>query len=114
MKLKVSILLIWLLPLSILTAQNSGSLFSDIKAQQVGDVLSVILAESAYAAQESKSNSESNSDTKINASASGNIASFLPVFGGNGSLESRYKGSQGTQQKDKLTGRLTVRITENM
>ena len=98
--------------LSVLQAQNPVSLYSDIKAHQVGDVLSVVLAENAYAVQEFKNSSSSNSDTKIEAASSGNLANFLPVFGGSGSYESNYKGNNGSQQKDRLTGRLTVRIVE--
>ncbi len=97
---------------NLLLAQNPVSLYTDIKAHQVGDVLSVVLAENAYAVQEFKSNSNSNSETKINAASSGNLANFLPVFGGSGTYDSNYKGNNSAQQKDRLTGRLTVRIVE--
>ncbi len=68
--------------------------------------------ENAYAVQEHKSNNSSNSSNKIGAAASGNIADFLPVFGGSSNMDSDYKGTNGSQQKDRLTGRLTVRIVE--
>ncbi|KAA3617594.1 MAG: hypothetical protein D8M58_01455 [Calditrichaeota bacterium] len=98
-----------LLSINILSAQ---SLYSDLKAHEVGDILSVVIVESANASRESSSNSNSNSDMKMDASANGNIASFLPIFGGGSSLSSSYDGGDGTEQKEKLTGRITVRITE--
>jgi len=93
-------------------AQSPISMYSDIKAHEVGDVLSVVLAEYAYAVQEFKNNSTSNSQSKINAASSGNLANFLPVFGGSGVYDSKYDGTAGSQQKDRLSGRLTVRIVE--
>ena len=110
---RISILIIVLfVSVSGIFAQALPSLYADIKARNVGDVLSVILEENAYAVQEFKNNSRTNSDTKIAASSSGNIADFLPSFGGNGSYGSDYTGSDGSQQKDRLSGRLTVRIIE--
>ena len=95
-------------------AQGNSSLFSDIKAHQVGDVLSVIIMENANASRETKSKSRSSSEAGIEAGSKGNIANFLPVFGGNGKINSDYSGEDGTQQNDRITGRITVRIVERM
>ncbi len=97
---------------AILHSALAQSLFSDMKAAAVGDVLSVIIAENANASQQSKSSSSSDTDMSLNAAASGNVANFLPVFGGSSSMGSSYKGEDGTQQNDKLTGRISVRIIE--
>jgi len=91
---------------------QAQSLYADVKARVVGDVLSVIIVESANASQESKSKNRSDSDMKANASVSGNVTDFLPVFGANSSYGSSYNGSNGSEQKDRLTGKITVRITE--
>jgi flagellar L-ring protein precursor FlgH len=93
----------------ILSAQ---SLYTDIKAHEVGDVLSVVIVENANASRESSSKSKSKSDMNVDASANGNIASFLPIFGGGSSLSSSYDGGDGTEQRERLSGRITVRITE--
>lgn len=89
-----------------------GSLYTDLKAMQVGDVLSVIIVENANASRESSSQSKSKSQMDLEASTSGNVADFLPLFGGSSSMSTSYDGGDGTQQKDQLTGRITVRITE--
>ena len=89
-----------------------SSLYSDLKAREIGDILSVVIVENANATRESKSQSRSNSDMSVDASAAGNVADFLPLFGGSSSLSSSYNGGEGTEQNERLTGRITVRITE--
>lgn len=101
-----------LVAVQVTLGQDVGSLYADIKAAEVGDVLSVIIVETANASRESKSNSTSQSDMKVGASTSGNIVDFLPVFGGGSELSSNYTGADGTEQKDRLTGRITVMIVE--
>jgi len=105
--------IIFLLAVIILTGSLNGqSLYSDIKAHAIGDVLSVIIEESANANRESKSSSSSNSKMNADASASGNVADFLPILGGSTSLSTSYDGDDGTAQADRLNGRITVQITE--
>ncbi len=94
------------------SAQTITSLYSDIKAHQVGDVLSVIIVEKANATRQSKSNSKLRSETGVEAKSSGNIADFLPVFGGSGSFDSKHQDEDGSAQSDRLTGRISVRIVE--
>jgi len=110
---KIILVLVLILSQILLSyAQMPPSLFTDIKATNVGDVLSVILSENAYASQEYKNTSNTNSGTEFGASSGGNLANFLPVFSGSGSYDSGTKSEDGSQQKDRLSGRLTVRITE--
>lgn len=103
----IGLLLLWSAALS-----GQNSLYSDIKARKVGDVISVIIAESANASRESSRKNNSSNKMDVTAKASGNVASFLPLFGGSSSLGTSYDGKDGTAQKDKLTGRMTVRIVE--
>ncbi len=88
------------------------SLFADMKAAKVGDVLTVIIVENANASRTSKSNSSSATNMSLDAAAKGNVAKFLPVFGGSSSMGSNYKGQDGTEQNDRLNGRISVRIIE--
>ncbi len=101
------LMFLWIASLS-----GQSSLYSDIKAHKVGDVVSVIIVESANASRESSRKNNSNNKVDVAAKASGNVASFLPLFGGSSSLGTSYNGNDGTAQKDKLTGRMTVRIVE--
>lgn len=108
--MRTIILILGLIAFSM--AQGIPSLYSDIKAHQVGDVLSVIIVENANASRQSKSDSKLSSEIGMDAKSSGNIADFLPVFGGSGSFNSRHQGQDGTAQSDRLTGRISVRIVE--
>lgn len=101
-----------LVSLNFYNLQAQTSLFTDMKARQVGDVLTVIIVENANASRVSKSNSSSATDVKLDAAAKGNVANFLPVFGGSSSMGSNYKGQDGTEQNDRLQGKISVRIIE--
>ncbi len=108
----VMLFLTLILGMNLLGAQDIASLYTDIKAHQVGDVLSVILVERSNASRESKSNSQLNSQIGMQAGSKGNITDFLPVFGGSGSFNSKHNGQDNTSQSDRLTGRMAVRIVE--
>ncbi len=106
------IILVVIAGFTCLKAQTISSLYTDIKAHQVGDVLSVVIVERSNASRESKSNSQLNSEIGMDAGSKGNIANFLPVFGGSGSFNSKNNGQDATSQNDRLTGRLAVRIVK--
>lgn len=93
-------------------AQTVPSLFSDIKAREVGDVLSVIIVENANASRESNANSATRTGFDVNAGTSGNLADFLPVFGGSSDMATTADNKDQTAQKERLTGRISVRIVE--
>jgi flagellar L-ring protein precursor FlgH len=89
-----------------------NSLYSDVRARQVGDVLTVLISESTSGSSISKNNSSHNSGFDLKASASGSIAASNPSFGGSAGIGSDYAGQNGAEQKDKLLGMVTVRIME--
>ena len=92
--------------------QLSRSLFTDVKAHQVGDVVLVLIVETANASRESKVNSSSNSDIGLSGSVSGTLTNFLPMFGTEASVDNSHNGSEGTEQKERLTGKITATIVE--
>jgi flagellar L-ring protein precursor FlgH len=88
------------------------SIFSDVKAHAIGDVVTVLVVENANASRESKVNSSGSSNLAANGSVTGTLTDYLPVFGLSNSLSSSHDGSEGTEQKDKLTGKISARIVE--
>lgn len=91
------------------------SIYSDVKAHSVGDVVTVLIVETANASRESKKNSSSNSDVSAGGSVTGDLGTlmgFLPLFGASGSISNSYDGSDGTEQKDRLTGKISATIIE--
>lgn len=105
---KIILSLLIFLPFPLL----AQSLYSDYKAHQVGDIISVVIVENANASRESSSASKSNAEMEMGASTSGNVADFLPLFGGKSKLSSDYDTGDESAQKEKLTGRISVRIVE--
>ncbi len=95
------------------TKQFSGySLYADVKAHLVGDIITVLIVETSNASRESKVNSSSKSDMAIDGGVTGSLTSFLPLFGAASNIENSQGGTEGTEQKDRLTGKISATITE--
>ncbi len=97
-----------------LAAQGFPSLYADVKARGIGDVVTVLIVEQANASRESSVNNSSRADASAESSVSGNLSNFLPVFGARGSTSTSFDGNEGTKQKEQLTGKITATIVEDM
>ncbi|MFQ6613996.1 MAG: flagellar basal body L-ring protein FlgH, partial [Fidelibacterota bacterium] len=97
-------------------SMNTGakSLYADVKAHNIGDVVMVLISETANAAQESKVNNSQKSSASANGGISGNLTSFLPLFGASTDLANSHNGTAGTQQKDQLKGKMTATIVDKL
>lgn len=93
---------------------TSNSLYSDVKGHNVGDLITVLIVEDVNASRESKVNSSMESSTSAGGSVSGNLTDFLPLFGASSDLKNSHDGSEGTQQREKLTGKISVTIVEKL
>ncbi len=107
----------WLVAGGLATAQDyapyqAPSLYSDIKARSVGDVVTILVVEATSGARESNINSSSEAAVEASGSLSGNLTSFLPLFGASSQFGSQYDGNESTTQKDLLTGKITAVVTE--
>ena len=109
---KLAMILTLLAIVGLAHAQDGFSLYSDIKAHDVGEVITVLVVENASARQESNSNSRSNSSVTADGSLAGTFAEFLPVFGASSVLSSDIDKNNGSRQEDRLSGKITARITE--
>jgi flagellar L-ring protein precursor FlgH len=85
-----------------------GSLYSNLKAYKVGDVVTVIIKE------ESSASSNSKTDTKIKSEMSSGpgmgTLDFISLWGLDS--ENKYKGDAKTQRSGQLIARISVRIVE--
>ncbi len=113
---QLSVIFLILISSATLSAQafqgTSNSMFSDIKAHSVGDVITVIVVEETKAEQDSRVESSSKSAMGAEGKTSGNILSFLPLFGTSSTINNEYDGKQGTEQQEKLLGKVTATIME--
>lgn len=90
------------------------SLFSDVSAKRVGDVITVVLDENTNASKQSSTTTskESSANTTIPTL----LGRVLPIPGG-GALAgaesgSDFKGQGDSSQSNRLTGRITVTVSE--
>lgn len=89
------------------------SMYSDIKAHKVGDIITVLIVENANAINESKIDNSSQSNVGTQGSVDGNLTKFLPVFGAKSALSQSHKGSADARQQNRLTGKISATIVEN-
>ncbi len=90
------------------------SLYADRKARGVGDVVTVLITESANAARQSQVQKADDNVVDAAGSISGNLLQFLPVFGLGSKIKTGSNSKEGTAQKDLLTGRISAVITAEM
>ena len=87
------------------------SLFSDVKAKKIGDVLSVIIAESNSASKDATTSSkkQNKADAKGEA-ATGALKGLFPGMSGSVDMSGQFNGQGTTARNGKLNSRLSVKI----
>lgn len=88
------------------TEGGLGNLFADRKAFQVGDVIHIVVTESASASQNMTDANASSSTARVGPGA-GKL-SFLPLWGYGGDISAQAKGT--TTRSDTLTARLAATV----
>lgn len=88
---------------------NSVSIYSDVRAQQVGDLVTLIIAEQTRAEQNAQTNTGQESNVNFGPGI-GALASFIPELRVGGGDSARAGGS--TTRGGSLVARMTTRITE--
>ncbi len=106
------VLLLLHVSIALLMAQSGMSLYTDIKAHLIGEVVTVLVVENASARQESNVSTRSNASVNADGSLAGTFAEFLPVFGASSVLSSDIDNSNGSDQQDRLSGKITATIIE--
>lgn len=91
---------------------KNSSLYTDIKAHGVGDIVTILIIESTTGSQQSNLKASGKSSLKADGSVTGNLTSVLPLLGASSSFENSQTNQAGTAQKDGLTGKLTAVVTE--
>jgi flagellar L-ring protein precursor FlgH len=90
--------------------ESGRSLVSNMKAHKVGDIITILITETATANATSKTNSNEKSEM-----SGGPGLGFLDVLDAWGlDTESKYTGDGRTQRTGNLSANITVRIAEEM
>ena len=103
-----------LLPFSLkVRGQDFGkgqSLYSDIKAHQVGDVLTVLIVEQNRASNQVETKTEKS--TKISTAGGPGIGSldFIPMFGGKADNSNKFDGKGENIRAGNIRARITVTV----
>jgi len=108
----IKTLLILFVAATLAVGQSGMSLYTDIKAHLVGEVVTVLVVENASARQQSNVSTRSNASVNADGSLAGTFAEFLPVFGASSVLSSDIDNSNGSEQQDRLSGKITATIIE--
>ncbi|HHY47240.1 MAG TPA: flagellar basal body L-ring protein FlgH [Firmicutes bacterium] len=89
-------------------SDGTPSLFSDHKARDVGDVLTVLIVERAIASN--KAQTTSGNDAGLSFAQGTGLLSFLPEAGLG--VNSDFRGSKSTTRSGNLVAKMTARVIE--
>lgn len=108
------ILFLTLLSSGLAMGQSAGhqSLYQDVKANRIGDVITVILKENISGTSDTDSRSHSATSGSADASLSGNLNNFLPMFGGSSSVNYNSDDQNRASSRQLLRGHVSVRVED--
>jgi flagellar L-ring protein precursor FlgH len=89
---------------------RSRSMFTDIKAFEVGDLITVIIAENSRASNKAKTTTEKKTEAGTEGTAGLGPLDFIPLWGASGQDELKYDGKGQTEKSGSLQARMTVRV----
>lgn len=93
-------------------AQAQNSMYTDNKANRVGDILTVVLQENISGSTSSDAENTSTSDAGAGGSLSGNFLPFQPTFGGDVEVNYNSDEQMTTNQGQLLEGYMSVEVTQ--
>ena len=110
------IIVLLLLPFGLkLKGQDFGagqSLFSDIKAHKVGDILTVLIVEQNRASSQVETKTEKSTETKTSGGPGIGTLDFIPMFGVEGSNENTFDGKGENIRQGTIRAKMSVTVIE--
>ncbi|MDG5766723.1 flagellar basal body L-ring protein FlgH [Balneolales bacterium ANBcel1] len=101
-----------LLLASALPSSAQHSLYRDVKANQIGDIITVVLMENISGSSTSDSRQTSSTSGQASGSTSSNFLPFEPYFGTDASVGYNSDDRNLANQRQLLQGHMSVQITE--
>jgi flagellar L-ring protein FlgH len=89
---------------------QSTSLFSDIKAHKVGDLLTVNIYENTQATQKSESKQEKAGKFSVEGGPGSGILDFIPLFGASGENKNSFDGKGENLRNRDLRAKMSVSV----
>ena len=93
-------------------ATGQHSLYRDVKANQVGDIITVVLMENISGSTNTDMRRSSSTGGQASGSASSNFLPFEPYFGTDASVDYNADESNLSNSRQLLEGYLSVQITD--
>lgn len=94
------------------TSAQQRSLYNDIRAHNVGDVITVVLTENISGSSSTNASTSSNTNGSAKSGISSNFVPFEPVFGADAQMTYDSDERIRADQQQLLRGTLSVRIQE--
>ena len=89
---------------------QSSSLFTDIKANRVGDILTVLIYEYSNASSQAETKTKKSGEFSTSGGPGSGALRFIPIFGANGENESAHNGKGENLRSQSLRGKMTVTV----
>ncbi len=96
-----------------LTSKRFISLFSDKKAFNQGDIVTILLMEFTSGSNEATTNSKFENQMELSSSGAGSM-DFIPGLGFSGGLSSDQKSNGGTTRQGSLKGKVSAQIIDEL
>jgi flagellar L-ring protein precursor FlgH len=91
---------------------QAQSLFTDIKANKVGDILTVLIYESSRAQQRVETKTEKSTEMSTSGGPGIGSLDFIPLFGAKASNENTFDGKGENTRNGSLRAKMTVTVME--
>ena len=89
------------------------SIYADVKAKKIGDILTVIISESNSGSKSAQTNSNKQDKGKVDGTATtGALGGLFPGMGGSVDVSNQFKGQASTLRSGELSSRMTVMVVD--
>ena len=93
-------------------ALSGRSLYADVRASQVGDIITLIINENTSSSNENNAETNKQSDVSISNAAGTGSLKFIPGFGLESANQNRFQGSAQVTSETQLSTRISTRIAK--
>lgn len=91
---------------------NQRSIFTDVKAHGIGDLITVLIVEDSRASNKAKTITKKRTDAKTEGTAGLGPLDFIPLWGASGSDEIQFDGQGQTEKTGILRWKMTVSVID--
>ena len=88
------------------------SLYTDHRAMQMDDILTVLIVENAKAGSQSSTNTNKRNSFGVDNARGTGLLKFVPKFGAKGETDVGYDGTGGTTREGNLVAKISARVVK--